>query len=273
VSRSVSTPDSVSRPETRPASPSISSAVHSSHASLASPIGLKEPVIQHIVTGEPLAGPFVLLWARGDQLAWALKRLDGIVERPHAGRHERTTAVPLLDDLAGELGLETSFALAGQVRRGNIACSARLLPSAEAPAIGRRALEQRYRNPGRKGPSIRELAGAAALHHLAAGGTDLRVVRFVDGPVTPKPRKPKVVVDFNPFQLYLAAAGSYGTGERLLHVWPSRRTGPWLAMEVQVLDHDGVLDLYHWLTDMNERREGRHERLLELLAEPVARRR
>lgn len=62
-----------------------------------------EPVVGHAATGEPLAGPFVLLWARGDQLDWALDRLHSITEDPDAGRHERTTTVPLLEQLRGVL--------------------------------------------------------------------------------------------------------------------------------------------------------------------------
>jgi hypothetical protein len=253
-----------------PGEPASPERLASAAASAAQWVPVKEPIIRHIVTGEPLAGPFLLLWARGDELDWALKRLHGIAERPDAGRHERTTTVPLLDDLSGNLGLETSFALAAQVRRANIACRAYLLHHAQAPATARRALAERYFNPARKAPSIREIAGSAALHHLAVAGTDLRDVLFVDAPVTQNSRTPRVFVDFNPFQLYLAAAGSYHTGDRLVHVWPSRRTGPWLAMELEVLDEDGVLELHHWLTAMEEGQEARAVRLLEVLSEPVA---
>jgi hypothetical protein len=107
------------------------------------------------------------------------------------------------------------------------------------------------------------------LHHLASSGTNLRDVSFVGGPLTPRSRKPKVYVDFNAFQLYRAAAGSYRTGIRLMHVWPSSRKGQWLALELEVLDHDGVLDLYHWLTAFEHGPDVRHARMLDVLAEPV----
>jgi hypothetical protein len=201
--------------------------------------------VHHVATGEPLAGPFILLWARGDQLDWALDRLRAIQMIEHAGRHDRTTTVPLLDDLDLKIGIATSFALAPQIRRGNLTCRAYLLEPADAPKAARQALEERYYSPARNAPSPRQLAGAAALQHLAAEGTDLRDVLFVDGPLTARPRKPRVFVDFNAFHLYRAAAGSYDTGHRVINVWPAGQSGPWLAVDIEVLDHGGVLDLYH----------------------------
>jgi predicted nucleotidyltransferase len=64
---------------------------------------VEEPRLRHDVTEEPLRGPFVLLWARGDELEWALERLHAIPEDPLAERHERTTTVPLIDDLTERL--------------------------------------------------------------------------------------------------------------------------------------------------------------------------
>ena len=250
-----------------PASPERQATVRDPSAARVVPV--VEPVVEHVATGEPLAGPFVLLWARGDELDWALERLRSINVAETAGRHDRTTTVPLLDDLDHKLGIPTSFALAPQIRRGNLACRAFMLEPADAPSAARRTLEERYFNPSRKAPSVRELAGAAALHRLAAEGTDLRDVEFVDGPVTARPRKPRVFVDFNAFQLYRVAAGHYDTGDRVVNVWPSRQSGPWLAVEVEVLDPDGVGKLYRWLTAFDDGPDARHARLLEVLAEPV----
>lgn len=231
----------------------------------------QEPVIAHIVTGEPLAGPFHLLWARGDRLEWALDRLHALPEVEDAGRHERTCTVPLLDDLASKISLPTAFQLAAQVRKGNVTVDAFLVQPADAPPEARRPLETRYRN--RLNPEVispRMLAGAATLRHLVDEGVDLRQVRFVDGYLTTDHEAARVFVDFNVFQLYRAASGSYDTGHRLIVVWPNGRRGPWLAVEVTVKNRDGVLDLYHRLTAINDGPAVGTARLLELLADPDA---
>jgi hypothetical protein len=81
------------------------------------------PVLTHVVTGERLAGPFVLLWARGDRLEWALERLIGIAEHPRGARHERTTSVPLLDDFTHKLGLVTAFGIAARSEKATSAAA------------------------------------------------------------------------------------------------------------------------------------------------------
>jgi len=226
----------------------------------------QEPILLHIVTDEPLAGPFVLLWARGDRLQWALDRLAGIEEQPDAGRFDRTTSVPLLDDLSHKLSLPVAFMLAAQVRAGNIACEARMLHTAQPPAPTRSALERRYERPGGGGQSPRQLSAAAALAVLEAEGCDLRRVRLVDGPVTTKPLRtpPRISIDFNAFDVYNLAANGAGS-DRHLHIWPSGTTGPWLALDLSVVDERAVGELYRHLTSFDLDRAQRAERLKDAL--------
>jgi predicted nucleotidyltransferase len=250
-----------------PASPERQARLRAEEKRLEGTVQTETPVVRHVVTGEPLAGPFVLLWARGDELAWALKRLDDIPEDPDAGRHERTTSIPLLDDLGPKLGLPTAFHLAAQVRQGNLACRAMLLEPSEPPAEAQRRLEARYRNPYRQAPSVRMAAAAAALHKLASDALDLRNVRLVDGPVADDWAEPIALVDFNPFTVYSASTGQFPSGFRLLQVWPAGKAGPWLTLEVTTLNQEGARDLYHTLTDINASAVERSERLLKCLGQ------
>jgi len=226
----------------------------------------QEPMLLHVVTDEPLAGPFVLLWARGDRLQWALDRLADIEEQPEAGRFDRTTSVPLLDDLSHKLSLPVAFMLAAQVRAGNIACEARLLHADEPPAPTRSALERRYERRGGGGPSPRQLSAAAALAVLEAEGADLRRVRFVGSPVITKPLRtpPITTIDFNAFDVYQVAADG-SCGRRHMHIWPSGTTGPWLALDLTVVDEQAVSELYRHLTSLDLDRAQRAERLKDAL--------
>lgn len=201
------------------------------------------PAILHMVTNEPLAGPFELLWARGDRLAWALDRLAALPADP--ARHERTTTVPLLDDLAPKLGIETAFALASQVRAGNVRCRALLLQEGVVPERARPCLERRYPAHRRRRPSPRAAAAASAIRWLADEGADLDEIALVDEPVTADGRDEQAIrIDFNPFAIHLAGSGRFPSGFRLVHVWPSRARGPWLAFELVVVDQAAAVDLY-----------------------------
>ena len=222
------------------------------------------PVVRHLVTNEPLAGPFILLWARGDQPAWALQRLHEIPEHADAARHERTTSVPLLDDLTPKLGLEIAFMLAAQIRSGNVRCRALLLEPADAPIATREALAERYFSPTRARPSARVMAAAAALAQLEREGVDLGVVRLVGVPVCTRHSQARVFVEFNAFELYRAASGGYDTGDRVLQVWPTPR-GPWLALALLVVNAERVRELYGWLTAIDAGPEVRTDRILAVL--------
>lgn len=90
-------------PAGEPASPERGAFRRAAGGSTEGLISTVEPVLHHTVTYECLAGPFVLLWVRGDDKAWAIKRLEAIAENPAATRYERTTTVPLIDDLVSKL--------------------------------------------------------------------------------------------------------------------------------------------------------------------------
>jgi hypothetical protein len=113
-------------------------------------------------------------------LQWALGRLAGIKGQPDAGRFDRTTSVPLLDDLSPKLALPIAFMVAAQVRAGNIACEARLLHAAEPPAPARSARERRSERLGAGGPSPRQAVGGRGARRSGVRGCDLRRVRLVD---------------------------------------------------------------------------------------------
>jgi len=248
-----------------PASPERLALMAAARRSIDNLFPVVKPVIHHIVTDESLAGPFVLLWARGDDEQWPMERLDAIHENPHAARYERTTTIPLIDDLAPKLGLETAFMLALQLRKGNIACRALLLQPAEPPEKAKQALERRYRSPGQADLSPRAAVAGAALSRLTDEGVNLRHVELVDGPVTTNPGEVKIAVSFNPFFLYLAASGSYRSAHRLLHVWPSGAHGPWLAFEVTVVDAEGAANLSHSLSSFDSTRADRAAAILKIL--------
>ena len=108
-----------------------------------------------------------------------LSRLEAITENPEATRYERTTTVPLIDDLVPKLGLTSSFELAMQLQEGNIACRALLVQPAEPPKQAIRALNRRYRRPGEVTLSPRAAVAGAALRHLSDEGVDLRDVELL----------------------------------------------------------------------------------------------
>jgi hypothetical protein len=233
-------------------------------------VAVQEPVVRHAVTDEPLAGPFVLLWARGDQLEWALRRLAAIPERQDARRHDRTTTVPMIDDLVEKLGLPVAFQLAVQVRGGNIACRSLLLPPAEAPRSTRDALRERYDRGPHAPQSPRSAAASAGLAVLEAEGCDLRSVRLVDTPVTVRPLRtpPFVYIDFNPFLIYRLASYDLAT-RRLLQIWPTNAKGPWLALDLTVVQPDRIMPLAEEIFRTVASREDSGRRVREFLSAPT----
>jgi hypothetical protein len=226
------------------------------------------PVLGHLVTGEPFDPPPRLLWARGDTIETARSRLAAIPEDPKARRFERTTTVPLLDELQPLLGVETAFVLAVQVRRENVELRAVLLESADAPSSTRGLLGERYSEG-----SARRGAAASALAYLECEGVDLETVRLVDAPATgwrqdmPEQQDEEVVtvVDFNAFRLYSLGAGAYPTGWRHLHVWPRTKRGPWLALQARVLDRERASNVHHAIHRLEGGPEARAARVRRIL--------
>jgi hypothetical protein len=248
-----------------PASPARLAELKAAGTRVDAVLPVEKPVIEHVVTDQPLAGPFVLLWARGDRLEWALDRLAAINPDPKASRFDRTTTVPLMDDLTPKMGPEAAFRLAAQIRQGNLTCRALVLQPAVAPRLTRTRLERRYWSSQRKGPSAREAAAAAALALLDDEAVDLRAVRLVDGPITTRTVTSTVLIDFNPWFVYLASTGRYPDGYRVLQVWPTNPKGPWLALDVMTLDQSAARALDHELSDWRFTREERVARLLNYL--------
>ena len=204
------------------------------------------PNLGHSITADPFDPPPTLLWVRGDTIETARSRLAAIPEDPRARRYERTTTVPLLDDLLPQLGVDTAFLLAMQIRRSNVALEATLLQPAEAPLRTRRALDGRYSED-----SSRRNAAAAALSHLEHKGVELNAVKLIDGPASDRGQRRAnednaytASVDFNAFHLYRLGGGGYPTGWRHMHVWPHSRPGPWLALEALVLNSDRASELH-----------------------------
>jgi hypothetical protein len=229
-----------------PASPELLAAMKARGEAQGKRLPALPPVIRHLVTNEPLAGPFILLWARGDEPGWAQGRLAAIREDPDAERFERTTTVPLLDDLVPRIGLDTAFMLAVQVRQRNLRCRAFVLAPAEPPQRTVRILRRRYRPAGGV-PSTRELVAGSVLARLDREGVDLRRVELIDHPVVADRRRAEVSVGFNPFRLYQAASGAYRSGTRVVQLWATSARGPWLGVEATIIDSDAARDLYFQL--------------------------
>jgi hypothetical protein len=224
------------------------------------------PMLAHAVTGQPFEPAPALLWLRGDGFDTARERLGALPEDPNARRFERTTTVPLLDDLTHLLSVETAFLLAAQVRKGNIELEPILLHAGSAPPSCEEALERRY-SP----KSTRRAASAAALQHLADQGIDLKRVILVDQRATRRRRHPNeenaavIRVDFNAFELYRLGSGSYHDGWRHLHVWPRSKAGPWLGLHVRVINSEATSNLFHHLNTIENGRAGRSKRMRETL--------
>lgn len=224
------------------------------------------PNLGHAITAEPFDPPPMLLWARGDKLETARSRLAAIPEDPAARSYERTTTVPLIDDLLPLLGVDTAFLLAMQVRLNSVALEAALLQPSDPPPPTWRVLEERYSEG-----SSRRGAAAAALAHLERNGIDLDTVELVDGPATDWRHRSldedafTTSVDFNAFHLYRLGGGGYPTDWRHLHVWPQSRRGPWLALEARVLDRDRASKLHLGLNAWGKSREDRAAEVRKIL--------
>jgi hypothetical protein len=78
------------------------------------------------------------------------------------------------------------------------------------------------------------------------------------------PSEARMAIDFNAFGIYHCAAGDLDTGDRHLHVWPTGKSGPWLALEITSLDGDGASALYHQITW----RDGRYAGMRKALGLP-----
>lgn len=191
------------------------------------------PRLGHVVTNQPLAGPSYLLFVRGDTEERALQRLAAIKEDPAASRFERTTKVPLLDELIDLIGVEVQYKLAELVLAGGLNLKAVVLKGGvEVPEPVVRFEAEGEPIPG--GKVRREVVMAAVRHLLERGITpsqiSLRGSRLVKG-------EPEgdVLVDWGSMTLFRA-------GELLRNEWyqvvfvilGSHRKGPWIGLECTV---------------------------------------
>lgn len=190
----------------------------------------------HVITDEPFDPQPVLLWLRGEDIDAARTRLDALPLVPDARRFERTTTVPLLDDLEHELGAYVAFELAMQLREGVISLEPMLLHPGPVPEDFQNTLERRY-----SANSTRGKAAAAALSYLNREGIEAERIRLVDEPAADwlwrleECTTPSAWVDFNLFRVYLFAGGRTPAGAQRLQVWPRSKAGPWLALRVEAI--------------------------------------
>jgi hypothetical protein len=222
-----------------------------------------QPRLRHVITGDLFDPGPRLVWVRGDSIDDVRGRLGAISEDPTARRFERTTTVPLIDTLLPLLGVNTGFLLAAQIRAQNIEVDSFVLAEAEAPRETERSLASRYR-PG----SIRYKAAASALAYLRADGVALNRVVLAGQTVARPARKPVAEVSFNAFLIYEAASSNPGTGWRHLHIWPTPRSGRWLALDLRVNNSSATQDLYWHLNPMYEPGANRYDRIRHALGMP-----
>lgn len=193
----------------------------------------RPPQLGHVVTNQPLAGPSHLLFVRGDPAARVLGRLASIKEDPTASRFERTTRVPLLDELSDQVGVSVQHNLAKLVLTGGLELKAVVLKGiVEPPEAVVRFEAEGDRIPGGK---ARRQVVLAAVDYLLEAGVEATRISLRGSPLAADDRERDVLVDWGTMTLY-------GVGEILLHEWrrvvfvilDSHRKGPWIGLECRV---------------------------------------
>ncbi|MGH2967804.1 MAG: hypothetical protein ACRDK0_01890, partial [Solirubrobacteraceae bacterium] len=220
----------------------------------------------HVVTGDVFDPQPDLVWVRCDSIEDIGAQLDRFPEVADARREERTTTVAVVDDLLERLGVAAGFLLAAQIRASNMAVRPFLMHERAPPEGVAEGLTDRYTSGS---PRARALGSALAL--LDAQGVEIDTVILPGGgsvgnlfdPWTPDgPRgEAPVAIDFNAFRIYQCAAGHLETGDRHMHVWPTGKSGPWLALEITSLDGDAARTLHHQITFRDARYAGMRKAL------------
>ena len=228
---------------------------------------------RHVVTGDLFDPQPDLVWVRGDSVEDIAAQLRRFPEVTCARREERTTTVAVVDDLLERLGVATAFLLAVQIRAGNMAVRAHLVHEHPPPDWVADGLTRRYTSG-----STRARALGSVLALLEADGVDIGMVMLPGGGSVAgladrrsahgMPDAAGVTIDFNAFAIYQCAAGDLGTGDRHLHIWPTGKAGPWLALAITSLDGDAARALYHEITF----RENGYARMRKALGLPPLRR-
>lgn len=191
------------------------------------------PRLGHIVTNQPLTGPSHLLFVRGDTVERALTRLASIKEDPNASRFQRTTEVPLLDELIDLIGVEVQHKLAELVLAGGLKLEAVVLEGLDEPPEA----VARFEAAGEliPGGKARRRVILAAVSHLAEIGIGASRISLRGTPLGKGDREGDVLCDWGSMSLYR-------TGEFLRNEWyslvffilGSHRKGPWIALECSV---------------------------------------
>jgi predicted nucleotidyltransferase len=194
------------------------------------------PMMAHIATGQPLAGPSILLYVRGDSLDAAVARLQAIPVDPTATRFERTTGVPLLDPLTEQLGVDVQYKLAYLVRAGGLDLRAVVLrPSERVPAAALRHEATSYTPlPGGK---ARLRAVLAAIDHLDGAGVRPERLSLAGTPLVDGDDDPDVLVTWSTMALYAIRDRLQLAGySRLLFIGRAHTTGPWIGLDCRTRD-------------------------------------
>jgi predicted nucleotidyltransferase len=204
------------------------------------------PRMGHVVTGQELAGPSVLLFVRGDPTEVALGRLYAIAEDPAASRFERTTGVPLLDPLGDWIGVETQYKLAHLVASGGLGLRAVVLRAVDAAPASIQAFERgRYRDAPVAGGKSRRTAVLSAVDFLQGERVAPGRIRVRSDALGRAKGRRDVLVDWGSMALFraddLLTLNKY---KRLLIVLRAHCQGPWVALDCwsqdrKVLEREG----------------------------------
>jgi predicted nucleotidyltransferase len=194
------------------------------------------PPMAHVATGQPLAGPSILLFVRGDSLDTAVARLLAIPVDPTAARFQRTTGVPLLDPLTEQLGVNVQYKLADLVRAGGLDLRAVVLRGSErVPAAALRHDAHAYGPlPGGR---ARRPAVLAAIDHLCGAGVRPNRLSISGTPLSEGGTGADVLVDWNTMTLYaIGDRLQVGGYSRVLFLGRAHTRGPWIGLDCRVRD-------------------------------------
>jgi hypothetical protein len=223
----------------------------------------------HVVTGDMFDPQPDLVWVRCDSIEDVAAQLDRFPEVADARREERTTTVAVVDELLERLGVQAGFLLAAQIRADNIALRPFLVHEQAPPDGVAEGLTDRYTSGSTRGRAL-----GSTLASLDAQGVDIDTAVLPGGgsvanlvhpwSADERPGEASLTIDFNAFGIYQCGAGVLDTGDRHVHVWPTGKSGPWLALEITSLDGDATRALYHHISF----REGRYAGMRKALGLP-----
>ncbi len=162
-----------------------------------------------------------------------MERLTAIKEDPTASRFERTTKVPLLDELIDLIGVEVQDKLAKLVLAGGLNLEAVVLQGDVEPPEPVVQFEAEG-DPIPGGKARREVVLSAVNHSLEAGIAPSEI-SLRGSPLIKGEREGDVLLDWGSMTLFRA-------GELLRNEWyrvvfvilGSHRKGPWIGLECTV---------------------------------------